>query len=369
MGRDLDDLPAGALVLVGCSGGPDSLALAAGLAWWARGPRGGGRRRGGAVVVDHDLQEGSADVAARAAAACRGLGLDPVEVVRLDLPPGAGAGGGSGSGSGGPEARARAGRHAALAAAAAATGAAAVLLGHTRDDQAEQVLLSLARGSGARSLAGIPPRRGLLRRPLLDLPRATTRAACVALGLEPWHDPTNDDPREVAPQDPGRRRALVRASALPRLEADLGPGVAASLARSAALLREDADLLESLAAELLERASPPWVSSAGDVGEVVLAADVLAAGHPALRGRALHAAARRAGAPAGAVSAAHVEALDRLVTAWRGQGPTHLPGGVEARRACGRLLLAPAPADPAPPARTPQHLEGAATSGPSGPGR
>ncbi|WP_298990687.1 tRNA lysidine(34) synthetase TilS [uncultured Pseudokineococcus sp.] len=373
----LADVPPGVLVLVGCSGGPDSLALAAGLAWWARpGRRGGPRGRGGALVVDHGLQPGSDAAAARAADACRALGLDPVRVATLA--PGPARGGG------GPEARARDGRHAALLEGAAAEGAVAVLLGHTRDDQAEQVLLALARGSGARSLAGIPPRRGLLRRPLLGLPRATTLAACAALGLEPWHDPTNADPRDGGRPGPGggpgdgsgggtghQRRALVRAHLLPALEADLGPGVAAALARSADLLREDADLLEHLADELLARAvrSPPDVPPAGapardgadgapadpgvdraavdprsaDPASVALDAGVLAAAPAVLRRRALRAAAVRAGAPAGDVSAAHAAALDALVTAWRGQGPVRLPGAVEGRRACGRLLLAPAP--------------------------
>src|SRR5690625_3561874 len=165
---ELADLPAGSTVLVACSGGPDSLALAAGTGFVA--PRMG--LTAGAVVVDHGLQPGSAEVAARAAEQCRSLGLDPVHVVTLDLADQVGPG---------PEAVARDARHAALTTQAEAVGAAAVLLGHTRDDQAETVLLRLARGSGARSLAGIPARRGLLRRPLLGLGRAQTEAVCAAL--------------------------------------------------------------------------------------------------------------------------------------------------------------------------------------------
>ncbi|ROP43410.1 tRNA lysidine(34) synthetase TilS [Pseudokineococcus lusitanus] len=335
----LADLPPGALVLVGCSGGPDSLALAEGLARWARpGRRGVDGRRAGAVVVDHGLQDGSAEVADRAADACRGLGLDPVEVVALPPDPG--------HGGGGPEARARDGRHAALADAAARTGAAAVLLGHTRDDQAEQVLLGLARGAGARSLAGVPPRRGVVRRPLLGLPRSTTLAACAALGLEPWHDPTNAPP---PPGERGARRAHVRGVLLPALEAGLGPGVAAALARTAEHLREDADVLDALAADLLARAR----AAAGDGGDpagdgdpdplaavVVLDVRALSDAPPALRRRALRGAAVAAGAPAGSLGSTHVGALDALVTAWRGQGPADLPGGVVARRADGRLRLA-----------------------------
>jgi tRNA(Ile)-lysidine synthase len=314
----LADVPEDALVLVACSGGPDSLALAAGTAFVAR--RGGHRRRrAGAVVVDHGLQPGSAAVAQEAAAACRALGLDPVEVVVVDA-----------SGPGGPEAAARDARYAALEAAAQRHGAVAVLLGHTRDDQAEGVLLGLARGSGARSLAGMAPVRGVLRRPLLDVTRRQTLDACAALGLRPWHDPTNTPPQDAvgAPQ-----RSRVRARVLPVLERELGPGVAAALARTAELLREDADALDALAADLLDRATVP--APAG----VELDAGVLAGAPTALLSRAVRAAAVRAGSPPGAVTREHVRAVAGLVTDWHGQGPLHLPGHVEASRACGRLAL------------------------------
>ncbi|WP_124344046.1 tRNA lysidine(34) synthetase TilS, partial [Cellulomonas algicola] len=237
------DLPDGALVLVACSGGPDSLALAAATAFVAdrsvrRGPR---VLRAGAVVVDHALQPGSADVAARTAAVCRSLGLDPVVVERVvvDAP-------------GGPEAAARHARYAALDAVAERLGAAAVLLGHTLDDQAETVLLGLARGSGARSLAGMPRVRGVLRRPLLGLRRTDTVGACAALGLDPWHDPTNAGAADDAPL-----RSRVRERVLPLLERELGPGVADALARTAEQLREDADTLDTLATTLLTTATPP----------------------------------------------------------------------------------------------------------------
>src|SRR5215469_4720405 len=148
----LDDLAPGDLVLVACSGGADSLALAAALAFVA--PRAG--LRAGGVTVDHGLQEGSAARAADVTSALTALGLDPVRGVAVAV-----------DGLGGPEAAARAARYDALAQTAEQTGATAVLLGHTLDDQAETVLLGLARGSGPRSLAGMPPRRGVFRRPLL----------------------------------------------------------------------------------------------------------------------------------------------------------------------------------------------------------
>src|SRR6478609_9175672 len=285
----LADVPEGGVVLVACSGGPDSVALAAALAFEA--PRSG--VRAGAVVVDHCLQDRSAEVAEDAAGLCRELGLDPVEVVRAEVRT-------SGAGL---EADARSARYAAIEKAADRVGASMVLIGHTRDDQAEQVLLGLSRGSGARSLSGMPVRRDRFVRPLLGLPRATTLAACAAYGIDPWDDPHNSD-------DSFRR---VRARRLlATLEADLGPGFGAALARSADLLREDADYLETLAA--LPRA---------------------------IRTRVWRLLAAEAGAPLADVSAAHVESLDALLTSWHGQGPLHVPGGIAVARTGGAIVFSP----------------------------
>ncbi|GII97716.1 tRNA(Ile)-lysidine synthase [Sediminihabitans luteus] len=348
------------LVLVACSGGADSLALAAAAGFAA--PRLG--LRAGAVVVDHGLQPGSDAVAARAAAQCRALGLDPVEVRAVEV---------AGARAGGPEAAARTARYAALDAAAQEHDAVAVLLGHTLDDQAESVLLGLARGSGARSLAGIAPVRGRLRRPLLGMRRAETEAVCAARGLDPWHDPTNGPGTTGLP-----RRSRVRHEVLPVLAAVLGPDVVLSLARTADLLRDDADLLDHLAADLLDQARraasdvttgattgaatgaaaggaagadvTSATSSAVD-GAVVLDAAALAGAPPALRRRALRAAALAAGSPPGSLFAVHVDALDALVLRWRGQGPVDLPGGRQGARACGTLVLGPRPPGSAPASR------------------
>ncbi|NAZ88149.1 tRNA lysidine(34) synthetase TilS [Kineococcus indalonis] len=298
----------GALVLVACSGGADSLALAAATAFEA--PRAG--LRAGSVTVDHGLQEGSAGLARHVRELCAGaVGLHPALVARVAV-----------GRPGGPEGAAREARYAALERLAAERGAAAVLLGHTLDDQAETVLLGLARGSGARSLAGMAPVRGPFRRPLLGLGRAAVRAACALEGFEAWEDPWNAD-RRLA-------RARVRHDALPALEAALGPGVAAALARSARALREDADALDELAA-----ARDPFRDGAAEVGELLAAP-------AALRRRWLRRAALAAGCPAGALAAVHVDALDALLLRWRGQGPVHLPGGARGHRACGRLHLTPA---------------------------
>lgn len=302
---ELSDLAPGTLVLAACSGGADSLALAAALAWVAQ--RTG--LRAGAICVDHGLQEGSAAVAGRAAATCRELGLDPVHVVSVAVPT---------DSPSGPEAAARTARHTALTATAADLDpAAVVLLGHTADDQAEQVLLGLTRGSGARSLAGMPRRRGPFRRPLLDLDRATTEASCREQGLTPWRDPHNSDPAYL--------RVRVRA-ALADLTRDLGPGVRAGLLRTADLARADAEFLEGEAQRHTARlGTPPW--AVADLTRVP----------EALRGRVWRAALVAAGAPPTDLTRDHVRECDRLLTDWHGQGPITAPGALHVRRSQGLI--------------------------------
>jgi tRNA(Ile)-lysidine synthase len=300
----LADLKPGDLALAACSGGQDSLALAAALAFV--GPRAG--LRAGAVTVDHGLQEGSADRAADVASTLGGLGLDPVRAVTVTV-----------DGPGGLEAAARAARYAALEQAADETGAAAVLLGHTLDDQAETVLLGLARGSGPRSLAGMPRRRGLFTRPLLGVRRPVTAQACAALGLTAWSDPHNTDRRFA--------RVRVRLDALPALEAALGPGVTEALARTADQLRDDAEVLDEIAAAERRRGDAPMSTAS-------------LAGLPgAVRTRVLRSAALAAGCPAGALTAAHVARIEELVTGWRGQRGVDLPGGVRAARRSGSVVF------------------------------
>jgi tRNA(Ile)-lysidine synthase len=293
----------GGLVLVACSGGPDSTALAAATAFEA--PRAG--LRAGLVTVDHGLQPGSLERARAVAAWGTELDLAPVEVVTVMV-----------DRADGPEGDARRARYAALDVVAKRLGACQVLLGHTRTDQAETVLLGLARGSGARSLAGMAPARGVYRRPLLELDRATTVAACAAVSLPTWDDPHNVDPAYAR----SRLRGL-----LPVLDEAAGGGLVAGLARSAALLRADADLLDELAADLADKL----------LNEAGLDAVGLGRSHPALRGRVLRRWALSLGAPAGALTAGHVAALDALCSDWHGQGPVHLPGGLRVMRRAGLL--------------------------------
>lgn len=218
------------LLLVACSGGADSLALAVAAEFFNRPARSGIRPyRVGAVVVDHGLQEGSAEVAEGARSQLQSLGLAPVQVRRVTV----------GSGGMGPEAAARTARYAALDAAAEEFESAAVLLGHTLDDQAEQVLLGLGRGSGTRSLAGMPVKRGRYLRPFLALRRQDTEDVCAVAGLKPWQDPTNADPQYM--------RSRIRTRVMPFLEDEMGPGVAKALWRSAQILAADAQYLETQA--------------------------------------------------------------------------------------------------------------------------
>ncbi len=295
----LDDLEAGSRIVLGVSGGADSLALAAVTAFVAD----RASYDVSAVVVDHGLQAASAAVAGRAAEQLAGLGVaavvERVEVGRV----------------GGPEAAARTARLAVLA----GTGADAVLLAHTLDDQAETVLLGLGRGSGPRSISGMAARDGIWRRPLLTVRRADTERICRAHGLDWWTDPHNSDP--------AFRRSRLRAEVLPVLEDVLGGGVAEALARTADQVRSDSALLDSLAAEV---ADPLDVT-------------VLASLPLPLRSRVLRRVALAAGTDGAALTASHLAELDRLVTDWHGQLRIELPGGVSCARKGTSLRFAATP--------------------------
>lgn len=305
--RELADLEPGSVVLVACSGGADSLALlaatvaeAAAATWRVVG-----------VTVDHGLQPGSTELAERVVAQMAALGADETVTATVSVE-GAGLG---------VEAAARQARYAVLGELAERFDAAAVLLGHTRDDQAETVLLGLTRGSGGRSLAGMRRAFDRYRRPLLDLPRADTVTACQVLGIAVWEDPHNADPRFT--------RARVRATVLPMLEEELGPGVAGTLARTADQLRVDMDHLDDLADEALAGlADPP-------------STEALLALPTAVRRRVLRLIALRAGAPGAELFHQHVLAVDALLTDWHGQRWVDLPGHLRAVRRDGRLGIEP----------------------------
>lgn len=325
----IDEAGAPPALVVGLSGGADSLALALTTIDVAA-------RVGIPVItvtVDHGLREGSDEEARRVADLAVSLGARAVvETVTVDGP-------------GGPEGAARGARRAALRAVGVREGA-PILLGHTMDDQAETVLLRLARGSGPSSLRAIAP---LSReadgvtwlRPLLGLRRTDTEQACAQAGLAPVHDPTNDvdGPWRAADGSPLRRSAL-RHEAIPALASALGVDPVPALARTAALCAEDDDALSGRARELTAaaRVAAARVAAArvaddtdpGDGGGPVALAVASLCGAPrAVRTRALREGAQAAGIRA--LSSTHVDAIDDLVVAWRGQGPIHLPGGLAFR--------------------------------------
>ena len=296
-------LQPGDLVLVACSGGADSLALAAAAAFEApRYPDENSQTAGlrvGAVVIDHGMQPGSAVIAAETAHKLQVLGLFPVEIRSVIV-----------GTDGGPEAAARTARYAAIDEVAQQTGANAVMLGHTLNDQAETVLMGLARGSGGRSLNGMAAVSGNYLRPLLGITRETTEKFCADSGLEPWHDPMN--------KDEAYTRVRVRQNLLPALEAELGPGIAEALARTADTLREDEEVLAELALDAYKKVAKEKAT------QINIGVEEFKALPLAIRHRLIALAAVVLQAPM--LARVHILAIDALVDDWHGQKPLTLPG-------------------------------------------
>jgi tRNA(Ile)-lysidine synthase len=294
-------------VVTACSGGADSLALAFAARYVAR------RRdlKYAAVIIDHGLQQASADIAARVRDQLDKLGYHDVIITAVEVDKSAAVG---------PEAAAREARYRALDTEARARSA-TVMLAHTLDDQAETVLLGLARGSGSRSLAGMAPRAGHFVRPFLHIRRTTTEQVCAELGLDPWYDPHNADRRFT--------RVRVRETVLPTLETELGPGVAEALARTAELVRDDNELLDRLAAEASRTAE-------GLGGTDTLDCAALESQPPALRRRIIRLWLLTHGL--GDLSLRHISAVESLVIDWHGQKAIQIPGATVTRTA-GRLRV------------------------------
>ena len=302
---EISDLSAGDKVLVAVSGGADSMALAAGLLLEAPGQA----INPIAIVIDHDLQEDSAKVAVETKEKLVALGYKEVEIRKIKVEK-----------RDGLEASARRARYEALNKYADEIGAVAIYLGHTKDDQAETVLLGLARGSGTRSLSGMAKRIDKYRRPLLAINRSETESACQELKIEYWRDPHN--------QALEFKRVRARNKVLPIMESELGPGISDALSRSAKLLRDDADALDQWAAEVFDELDPKDIEI-----------DQLAALPRAIRSRVIRKAIYLAGAPSGSISSEHLEPVEALITGWKGQGAVSLPGGVTVARISGRLSL------------------------------
>ncbi len=292
-------------VCIGVSGGADSLALAAAAKLESK----NFSIDLVAVIVDHGLQANSAEIAEFAKQQLIKLGFQDIFVGRAIVQI-----------TDGLEASARRARYKVFQQAIETYGPNTFLLGHTKNDQAEGVLLGLARGSGTKSLSGMQEVSGIFVRPLLGIDRATTEIACHESNIEYWVDPHNSN------QDFTRVR--VRENILPLLENDVGPGIIDALARSAKILREDATALDEWAENVFRQVEPMDIEIS-----------ILATLPVAVRSRVLRMAIYAAGAPAGSISAAHLEPIEAFVSDWRGQGHTSLPGGVKVCRISGRLSL------------------------------
>lgn len=302
---ELEDIAAGDSVLVAASGGADSSALAAALLLECKTKT----IKVIALIIDHGLQKNSADVTHETKRTLTKIGYENIEIRRITVEI-----------TDGLEASARRARYQALNDVANSHNAVAIFLGHTKDDQAETVLLGLARGSGSRSLSGMAARVDRYRRPLLSITRAQTEAACEEAGIKFWQDPHN--------QSMEFTRVRVREVVLPTMEKEIGPGISDALARSAKLLRDDADALDYLSDEIFSKLEPASL----DISK-------LESQPRAIRTRILRNAIYLAGAPQGSLSAEHIEPVEALITAWKGQGPISLPGGVTVARISGRLSL------------------------------
>ena len=328
--------PDAPLVLVACSGGRDSMALAAvcrivcaslGL-------------RCGAVIVDHGLQSGSDRVATLTAERCRDCGLAPVAVRTASVHV-------QGEGV---EAAAREARYGELCGAARELNAAVVLLAHTLDDQAETVLIGLSRSGGVDALAGMPQvmhRDGIMfLRPLIGVSRAETTGICEDLNIHYWDDPTNgDDVDGELPRDyPLRSR--IRHDLLPAIERFAGADVTQHIANGARLARLDKEYLDQQADKTMIEALGSTLKTAESQGtsaadmmdksndlerepSLVIVVKPLQSAHEAIRLRTIAHALSRAGISA---SSAQIEAINRLVVDWHGQGAVALPSGYSAKR-------------------------------------
>lgn len=282
--------------------------------------------RCGAIIIDHGLQDETAQVTIDTAERCRSLGLDPVVTRRVDVDRGNGAG---------VEAAARDARYRAITGTAHDTGAAAVLLAHTMDDQAETVLMGLMRKRGIGAVAGMPEstvRDGVLfLRPLLALRRSETTGICTDLCIDYWDDPTNGEDAEGPLPSTYPLRSRVRHDLMPVLTGFFGSDVARTLSDGARLAADDKALLDTIAGAAAARI----VRRPAD-GTICIDAAGLAAEHPAIRRRVINHALADAGITA---SAAQTEAIDALASNWHGQNAVSIRGGHDAGRTDGVITI------------------------------
>jgi tRNA(Ile)-lysidine synthase len=301
----LQNLEPGEPFLVAVSGGADSLALAYALLLEAK-PL---ALRPIAITIDHQLQKDSHLQAEKVKKQLGEMGYVHIFIEKVLVVPQSGL-----------EADARNVRYKAFAKKSQEEKATKVFLGHTSNDQAETVLLGLARGSGTRSLSGMAEVNGIYIRPLLSLSRDITEQACKECNLDFWSDPHNKDTKYS--------RVKIRHEVIPYLEENLDPGISGALIRSASLLRDDGDALDL------------WADKEAKALNLLdMECDYLASLPRAIRTRILRLAALEAGVAPGTLTFEQIGAMEALISRWNGQGEVSLSGGVKVARISGRLSL------------------------------
>ena len=316
--RRHDLIARGGRVVVGLSGGPDSVALVHLLLELQAA---GELSVAGLAHFNHQLRGADADgdeAFCRAMAAALGL---PLEVGSADVRALARAERRS------VEDAARAARYGFLEDAADRLGADVIAVGHSADDQAETFLLRLIRGAGARGLAGILPRSGRVVRPLIDIPRVDLRQYTAARQLDSREDSSNAD------LDIPRNR--VRHELLPYLQREFSPGISGVLAREAAIARDDEDRLQQEAIDL----AASIVLRSKDGADVDTAA--LTSLHPALASRVAR-MALQVRAPDTFIGFDHIERLLRFAREGTPGSAMSLPGQQAVHRGP-RMVLGPEP--------------------------
>ncbi|MFZ9701713.1 MAG: tRNA lysidine(34) synthetase TilS [Candidatus Nanopelagicales bacterium] len=285
-------------ILVACSGGADSLALA----WTSQVVT----KRIGlnliAVIIDHQLIKESSQVAQDAKKKCEDFGIEKVVIKQIEVK----------DDNDGLEAAARKARYEAFEESVNEFNAKAVLLAHTQDDQAETMLMRLTRGSGAKSLSAMKEVSGKYLRPFLHIRKQVLVDALEKENISYWQDPANTNYKFL--------RAKVRHELMPKLIEVLGDSAIDSLDRTSGLLKEDNEALESIALESYEKLNKE------------LKVQELEKLPTAIRKRVIKIAALNSGVTPGPFSFEHIEAIDALVTNWRGQGNVDLPGFIQASR-------------------------------------
>lgn len=295
----LKGLPASSPVGFGCSGGADSLALLFALSTLYRKEK---ANLVHVIIVDHQLQEITAEISQKTADLAESLGFNahilPVEIISTRE---------------GMESDARKARYEAFETAIEEYNLEAFLIGHTKTDQAEQVFLGMLRGSGTRSLSGIPQKRGVFMRPFLnELSREDTQKVCEENNYEYWCDPHNDSTEY--------RRVIAR-KMIKEVQKETGQSIVDPLVRTAQISAEDADALDfytDIALNNIEQNE--WAITELEKTPI------------AIRKRVYRKKMLQLGALSDKIGFGIVNRIEELVSQWSGQKEIHLSQGVRVKR-------------------------------------